>query len=105
MSSLIVYFYLEWKKSLRLMKKMVVAVSLLLVLLTVGVAATTFAMTKANMLSKVPVGIVVPTSENQTRMVVQFASTLDSVQSISEFAYYDTQEQALQDLVGLTFGV
>lgn len=98
MNSLIVYFYLEWKKSLRLMKKMVVAVSLLLVLLTVGVAATTFAMTKANMLSKVPVGIVVPTSENQTRMVVQFASTLDSVQSICEFAYYDTQEQALQDL-------
>ena len=98
MNSMLIYLYLEWKKSLRLVKKMVVAVSLLLVILTVGVAATTFAMTKANVMTKVPVGILVPESEIQTRIVVQFASTLDSVQSICEIVYYDEEELLMQDL-------
>lgn len=98
MNSLLIYFYLEWKKSLRLVKKMVVAVSLLLVVLTVGVAATTFAMTKANILTKVTVALVIPQTEKQTRMLAQFASTLDSVDSICEFVYYDTSESALGDL-------
>lgn len=98
MNSMFIYLYLEWKKSLRLVKKMVVAVSLLLVILTVGVAATTFAMTKANVMTKVLVGILVPESEIQTRIVVQFASTLDSVQSICEIVYYDEEELLMQDL-------
>ena len=95
MSSFLIYLYLECKKSLHLMKKMIISLCLLLLFVTAGIIIAAVAMTQANVLAKVQVAVVIPASEDQTRVVVQFASTLDSIQSICEFVYCDSEQEAL----------
>lgn len=98
MNSWMTYLSMEYKKSMHLMKKMFVSFCLLLVVLTAGSIIATAVLSKANVLSKVQVAVVIPEDEDQTRMVVRFASTLDSVQSLCAFSYFDSREVALQEL-------
>lgn len=74
------------------------SICLLLLFGTIGVSLATYTMMKANILSKVQVAILVPQEEKQTRMVVQFASTISCVEDICEFSYVSSEEQALDDL-------
>lgn len=98
MRTFFTYYLLETKRSVRLFKRMLLTLGLLLLLAAAGIVMAVLAMNRANLLAQVKVAMVVPESEQQTKMVLRFASVLDSVQSICAFVSYDEETAALQAL-------
>ena len=76
------------------MFKMMAAMCLLLGVLVAGVSIAAFFLREGLILDKTKVAIVVPREEHKTKFLVQYASTMDSVEELCEFIYADTQEEA-----------
>lgn len=66
-------------------------------LLIVGVLAISFGFQEEQVLQKVKVAMVIPESETLISKGMQFASTMDSIESICEF-YYMEEEEARREL-------
>ena len=91
------YLALEGKKSLRVARKSIVKFIVMLLLIAGGVLAVSLVMSDAGVFQTAEIGVVIPEDENQTKMVVQFISNMDSVKSVCHFQYLD-QKSALDAL-------
>lgn len=69
----------------------------MLLLIAGGVLAVSLVMSDAGVFQTAEIGVVIPEDENQTKMVVQFISNMDSVKSVCHFQYLD-QKSALDAL-------
>lgn len=83
------YFILEFKKSIKLLKKSILGMLLMLTLLMFGVAAVSSAFLKAQVFQQIHVAVIVPEGDRMTRMAMQYISSMDSVKSICRFRYMD----------------
>lgn len=88
------YLALEGKKSLIAARKSIVKFIVMLLLIAGGVLAVSLVMSDAGVFQTAEIGVVIPEDENQTKMVVQFISNMDSVKSVCHFQYLD-QKSAL----------
>lgn len=91
------YLALEGKKSLRVARKSIVKFIVMLLLIAGGVLAVSLVMSDAGVFQTAEIGVVIPEDENQTKMVAQFISNMDSVKSVCHFQYLD-QKSALDAL-------
>lgn len=91
------YLALEGKKSLIAARKSIVKFIVMLLLIAGGVLAVSLVMSDAGVFQTAEIGVVIPEDENQTKMVVQFISNMDSVKSVCHFQYLD-QKSALDAL-------
>ena len=76
------YFCLELKRGRHLLFKMMAAMCLLLGVLVAGVSIAAFFLREGLILDKTKVAIVVPKEEHKTKFLVQYASTMDSVEEL-----------------------
>jgi len=91
------YLALEGKKSLIAARKSIVKFIVMLLLIAGGVLAVSLVMSDAGVFQTAEIGVVIPEDENQTKMVAQFISNMDSVKSVCHFQYLD-QKSALDAL-------
>ena len=91
------YLALEGKKSLIAERKSIVKFIVMLLLIAGGVHAVSLVMSDAGVFQTAEIGVVIPEDENQTKMVAQFISNMDSVKSVCHFQYLD-QKSALDAL-------
>lgn len=91
------YLALEGKKSLIAARKSIVKFIVMLLLIAGGVLAVSLVMSDAGVFQTAEIGVVIPEDENQTKMVAQFISSMDSVKSVCHFQYLD-QKSALDAL-------
>lgn len=94
------YLVLEWKRSCKVLLRSLVTTLFAAALLALLAAGITVTMKKFSAYETIEVGLVVPEEEADpdTMFAISFLATMDSVKSISGFAYYDTEKQALADL-------
>ncbi len=93
------YFKLEFKKSIKVLKKSVLSMALMLVVLGLGVAAVSTVLLQSQVFQIVNVALVVPEGEKMTRMAVRFIEGMDSVKSVCKFEYMekDAAIKAMQE--------
>ncbi len=92
MKILFTYFILEYKKSIKVLGKSMISIMLMLILLVTSVAAVSYITLQSQVFQKINVAIVIPEEEKELRAITQFASAMDSVQSICEFQYIESEK-------------
>lgn len=83
------YFILEYKNCLKAIAKSVAGMFFVFFLLSIGIVACSMGIQKEQILPKLKVAMVVSEDERILNMAVQFAASLDSVESICEFCYME----------------
>ncbi|MBQ9989856.1 MAG: ABC transporter permease [Lachnospiraceae bacterium] len=86
------YFYLEWKKSIQILGKSLLGLLLLVCLLIVGVVAISNFFLEAQTFNKVQVAVVIPEEETLVRQAADFATAMESVESICQLHYCSEKE-------------
>lgn len=86
------YLLLEHKRSLKVLKKSMISQLLILLVILSGVAAVSFSLLQSQVFKVVDVAMVIPEEEKQIKFMVQAASNMDSIKSISRFYYLEEKE-------------
>lgn len=86
------YFQLEWKKSVRVLGKSLLGLLLLVFVLAAGVAAISVFFLRSQAFTKVQVAVVIPEKETLVKQAADFASALESVESICQLHYLSEEE-------------
>ena len=97
MKQLITYVQLQWKRCVK---------SIIRSVLVLGVIAVGFGsvfwliggLFKEDKLSLVNVGVVIPREEKVSSYITGFISSMESVKSICKFVYYDSEEEAIEQM-------
>lgn len=97
MRMFLVYLCMEFKRSVKVLRKTVLISIAGILLLLAGIAIINLGQQRSQTLELVEVGVVIPEEEWQTRMAAQFVSAMDSAESICHFNYMD-EEQAFEQL-------
>lgn len=92
------YLRIQSKVCIRLLCKMIICILALLTGIALTVLVIGSIMVQNRMIDKVQVGAVIPESEKKVTLVARYASTIDSVEEICKFSYYDDEEKAMNDL-------
>lgn len=95
MRTALVYLQLEYKKSMKILGRSVIGMLLSILLIIGGVIAVSFTVMQSQVFSKVTVAVAIPKEEQDTKMVTQFVSAMNSVRSVCDFIYMDS-DTALQ---------
>lgn len=93
------YFWLELKRGWKVFLKSIGSLIGILILIVLGVSACNYVLQQTQSMKTVAVGVVIPKEESQAKMIAQYISSMDSVQSISDFCYldYPTAMEKLQN--------
>ena len=91
MNTFFEYLRIEFKKSIKVFQKSLVSILLVLFVLTIGVASISYTLLQNQVFQLVKVAVVIPDSEEQSKLVLQFLSSMDSVKSICEFEYVEEE--------------
>lgn len=91
------YFYLELKKSLKVMMHSVLSMIILVMLVIGGIFLLGYTMFQSQIFQTITVGIVIPDEAAELEMISHFISSMDSVKSICDFSYMD-QNTAQKEL-------
>lgn len=86
------YLLLEHKRSIKVLKKSMISQLLILLVIVSGIAAVSFSLLQSQVFKTVDVAMVIPEEEKQTKFIVQLASNMDSIKSISHFYYLEEKE-------------
>lgn len=86
------YFILEYKNCLKALVKSAIGILIVFFLLIIGILVISKGIQQEQVLPKVKVAMVVSEDEKILDSVVQFAASLDSVESICEFCYMEETE-------------
>lgn len=89
MRSFLIYLYLEFKNSIKVLGKSVLGIFVMLVFLTLGVTAVSYGLLQSQVFQKVEVAVVIPKSEKEMKVVTRYVSNMDSVKNICEFRYME----------------
>lgn len=89
MNTIFEYTRIEFKKSLKVFQKSIISMLLVLFILTIGVVGFSYTLLQNQVFQLVKVAVVIPDSEQQSKLVLQFISGMESVRSICEFEYLD----------------
>jgi len=92
MNTFFEYLRIELKKSIKVFQKSLVSILLVLMTLTIGVAVFSYTLLQSQVFQLARVAVVIPESEDESKLVLQFLSGMDSVKSICEFDYMDEAE-------------
>lgn len=83
---------LEYKKSIKVLPKTFGSTLLALSFMLAGICLVSYVAFQSHIFSKVDVAVVVPKEQNQVRMMLQLAQTMESVESICDFVYLEETE-------------
>lgn len=83
---------LEYKKSIKVLPKTFSSTLLALSFMLAGICLVSYVAFQSHIFSKVDVAVVVPKEQNQVRMMLQLAQTMESVESICDFVYLEETE-------------
>lgn len=97
MNTFFEYLRIEFKKSIKVFQKSLISILLVLLVLTIGVAGFSYTLLQSQVFQLVKVAVVIPDTEEQSKLILQFLSSMDSVKSICEFEYLD-EETAFEQL-------
>jgi len=99
MNSLLRYYILEYKKSIKIFIKSILGMVLMLIFLILGVAAVSFILLQSQVFDKVQVAVVIPESEKEVKLAASYISAMESVENICEFLYMNETEavQSMQE--------
>lgn len=92
MNSLLTYYILEYKKSIKIFIKSILGMVLMLIFLILGVAAVSFTLLQSQVFDKVQVAVVIPETEKEVKFAASYISAMESVESICEFLYMSETE-------------
>ena len=92
MKTSVVYFILEYKKSVKVLLKSAASLLLMAVLLLAGAVVLSHVFFSARMFQAIDVGVAVPEGEKETKAVVRFLSAMESVESVCNFQYFPRDE-------------
>ena len=90
-------FWIELKKGWKVFLKSFISTLILLIALVLGLFFISFILYKSSVFSPVEVGVVLPEEDDNSKMVSQLISSMDSVKSICRFHYLDV-DTALNQL-------
>ena len=91
------YFFLEWKKSIKILAKSILGLILLIILLILGVAAVSYGLLQSQTFNRVQVAVIIPEEEELVKQAAGFAAAMESVESVCQL-HYLSEEQAWQKL-------
>lgn len=97
MRMLVRYIRLECKETGKVIKSMAAGIGMMVLLLAALVFAVGFLLQKATAVSLAEIGVVIPSGQKDTRLAVQFISSMNSVKSIGRFSYL-SETEAIQEL-------
>lgn len=86
------YLFYELKRGGLVLKKSILWMLVCLVIFIAGIAATVTIQKQSQVLHFIEVGIIVPEDETMTKMIMQYVSSMDSVQSICHFSYLGEED-------------
>ena len=92
MKTCVVYFILEYKKSVKVLLKSAASLLFMAVLLLAGAVVLSHVFFSARMFQAIDVGVAVPEGEKETKAVVRFLSAMESVESVCNFQYFPRDE-------------
>lgn len=92
MKTCVVYFILEYKKSVKVLLKSAASLLFMAVLLLAGAVVLSHIFFSARMFQAIDVGVAVPEGEKETKAVVRFLSAMESVESVCNFQYFPRDE-------------
>lgn len=91
------YLVLEYKKSLKVLLKSIASLLFVILMTCAGVGLAAHMMSQSGVFKKIDVAVVIPENASELKMITQFISTMDSVESICSFNY-TTLENAMKEL-------
>ena len=98
MNSLLTYYILEYKKSIKIFIKSILGMVLMLIFLILGVTAVSFILLQSQVFDKVQVAVVIPEEEKEVKLAASYISAMKSVENICEFQYM-SEADAKESLV------
>ena len=91
------YLFLEYKRSIKVLTKSLASLCTLVILVAVGVSACSYMLLQTQLFHFIDVGVVIPEEEKITKLIAQYISSMDSVQSVCNFKYLE-QDEAIEKL-------
>lgn len=92
MRTFFTYFFLEYKKSIKVLLKSFGSTLMMLLLIIVGTWAVSHFVFQSHIFEPVKVGMVIDEEDEKVKMVTKVVSVMESVESICEFVYVDEEE-------------
>lgn len=89
---LIKFLKLEFKNSLKAVRKTIIGLIVTTFILTVATAAVSFVMGRDNTVNPLTAAVIMHDDDSLSRMLVRYVSQTDSISAISEFKYMDEDE-------------
>ncbi len=93
----LIYLFLEYKKSVKVLLKSAGSLLLMMGLIMASAIAVSHALFDSQMFQVIDVGVAVPEEETKTKAIVRFLSAMESVESICSFQYI-SQNEAMEKL-------
>lgn len=92
------YLRIQSKVCIRLLSKMIICVFSMLIGLAVIALIIGTIMAENSMIEKVRVAAVIPETETDVALATRYAATIDGIEEICDFSYYEDEEKAIEDL-------
>ena len=92
------FFRLQNKRCLKLLGKIIVSACIICMVLLGMAMVVGKILTENAIIEKVQVAVVIPEEESVVKMAAKYASTIESVDEICDFNYYNDEDNAMQDL-------
>lgn len=92
MRNLIVYLELEWKRSLKVLGKSAVSLLVILCLTVGGVLGVSYILFRSQIFEPIQVAVVIPESEEESKIIAQFLAGMESVRNVCRFEYMEEEK-------------
>lgn len=92
MRNLIVYLELEWKRSLKVLGKSAVSLLVILCLTVGGVLGVSYILFHSQIFEPIQVAVVIPESEEESKIIAQFLAGMESVRNVCRFEYMEEEK-------------
>ncbi len=86
------FLKLEFKNSIKAVRKTLLGLIVTILILTVATAAVSFVIGKDNTVNPLKAAVIMHDDDSLSRMLVRYVSQTDSIRAISEFTYMDEDE-------------
>ena len=92
MRTFLIYFLLEYKKSIKVLLKSFGSTLMMLLLVIAGTVAVSHFVFQSRIFEPVKVGMVIDEEDDKVKLITKVVSAMESVESICEFVYVDETE-------------
>lgn len=92
MRTFVIYFLLEYKKSIKVLLKSFGSTLMMLLLIIAGTLAVSHFVFESRIFEPVKVGMVIDKEDDKVKLITKVVSAMESVESICEFVYVDETE-------------